>query len=84
MITGMEALREPCCHKEGDDSFGDCDTFRCPKGPAAQPMQHWGGDVQLFFTDYVTAWNWATENGMDLCPLGQDCSDGDFDYDYYY
>ena len=32
------ALRQSCCVDEMDDTIGDCDSFRWPKGPAMNLM----------------------------------------------
>ena len=54
---------------EMEGSFGDCDSFSWPKGPAMLYMMLMASDNQIFYKHYLKAWNSATRAGWDLTPL---------------
>lgn len=58
-----EAMRPKCCADEKADSFGDCDSFNWPKGPAMNAFLRFGEDNNQFYTEYLEAWKIATDNG---------------------
>lgn len=62
-------LRPQCCTDEMEGSFGDCDSFGWPKGPAMNQMLHYGKSEDNFYKAYVKAWTIATNNGWSLSPL---------------
>jgi len=64
-----EFMRDKCCPSEPADSFGDCDSFDWPKGPAMNEMLKLGGSNEYFYMKYLKAWKSATENGFTLTPL---------------
>ena len=51
------------------DSFGDCDSFNWPKGPAMIIILKFGETDQAFYNGYLAAWKFATENGWSLTPI---------------
>lgn len=64
-----EFMRDKCCADEGLNSFGDCDSFDWPKGPAMNRILDYGGSNDIFYKDYLKAWKFATENGFTLKSL---------------
>lgn len=64
-----EFMRHLCCADEMEDSFGDCDSFNWPKGPAMHAFLDFGISNEKFYTGYLGAWKFATENGFDLKAL---------------
>lgn len=62
----LERMRPECCTHERADSFGDCDSFRWPKGPAMNHMIKFVKDTDVFYKAYLKAWKQATENGWKL------------------
>ena len=69
MLDWPEHLRPKCCVGEPEDSFGDCDSFQWPKGPAMEEMLHLAESDTKFYEKYLKAWRIATENGWDLHEL---------------
>ena len=64
-----EELRGECCQDEMQGSFGDCDSFNWPKGPAMTAILEFGRSDQIFYDAYLKAWKIATENGWKLQKL---------------
>lgn len=62
-------IRKDCCTDEMDGSFGDCDSFGWPKGPAMNAMLSYASSEESFYKDYLEAWTKATNNGWELKPL---------------
>lgn len=50
-------------------SFGDCDSFNWPKGPAMVKMLELAASNEAFYEHYLKAWKVATENGWSLTAL---------------
>ena len=65
-----DAFRPDCCQDERSDSFGDCDSFNWPKGPAMIIFLKFGESNEDFYSGYLFAWKKATENGWDVDPIG--------------
>jgi len=68
-INSKEVFRTHCCVYEPTSSFGDCDSFNWPKGPAMTTILNFATSNELFFESYLEAWKVATENGFDLQKL---------------
>lgn len=66
-----DVIRPECCKDEMQGSFGDCDSFNWPKGPAMQKILEFGASNEVFYETYLKAWKIATENGWKLTKLTQ-------------
>jgi len=47
-------------------TFGDCDSFNWPKGPAMSKMLDYANSNDEFYRAYLEAWKVSTENGWKL------------------
>jgi len=61
-----EGIREHCCKDEMVGTFGDCDSFNWPKGPAMSKMLEYANSNDDFYRAYLEAWKASTENGWKL------------------
>lgn len=65
----MDKIRESCCKDEILGSFGDCDSYNWPKGPAMVTMLEYANSNDEYYRAYLEAWKTATENGWKLNKL---------------
>jgi len=67
-----EEIRPTCCKDEMVGTFGDCDSFNWPKGPAMVKMLEYANSNDEFYRSYLKAWKVATENGWKLTQMDVD------------
>jgi len=60
----FQAVRESCCEKEDDDSYGDCDSAAWPKGTYFNQVLAYAQNETLWLDNFHEAWKMATENGF--------------------